>query len=160
MEILFHFCLFSKERIAGITDLMAVIIIVVLVAENAVMRDANLMAFLVIMHGSEQAFAAISDFMTVFIVMVRIAEQCSPAMSNLMPVFIIMICAVGQNALATKKLFHIDLRLSVHRSFLKRPYSFLNPINHLVKAVPCIIDSALNHYVTEEVVAKDIQHRD
>ena len=66
---------------------MAVIIIVVLVAENAVMRDANLMAFLVIMHGSEQAFAAISDFMTVFIVMVRIAEQCSPAMSKIIPAY-------------------------------------------------------------------------
>ena len=74
----------------------------ILIPQNAIMRDANFVAGVVIMHCSEQSLATVSDLMTLFIIMVRIAKQCCPAMPNLMPVFIIMVCSIREDTLSAE----------------------------------------------------------
>ena len=86
---------------------MSVIVIMVLIAQDAFMRPSDLAAAFIIVDCPEEAFPAASHFMAMLIVMVGIStKQAGTALSDLMAVFIIMVCAVRQNARTAENLLH------------------------------------------------------
>ena len=74
----------------------------ILIPQNAIMRNANFVASVVIMHCSEQSLATVSDFMTMLVIVICVGpENAGTTISNFLAMLVVMICAVRQNALTT-----------------------------------------------------------
>ena len=85
---------------------MAMVVIVVLVTQDAFVGSADPVAAFIIMDCAEQAFPAAPDLMPMLIIMVGIPQQRGAAVSDLMATPVIMIDPVRQDALAAEDLLH------------------------------------------------------
>ena len=105
---------------------MAMVIIMVLVAQDAFVGPADPVPAFVIMDSTEQAFPAAAHLMSMLIIMNCVCpEQAGAAVSDLVAVLIIMIHAVRQDARTTEELFHgIDLLLKRQWSILCTPFIY------------------------------------
>lgn len=67
----------------------------ILIPQNTIMRDANFVTGIVVMHSSEQTFAAVSDFMTMFVIVICVGpENAGTAITNFMAMLVVMICVI------------------------------------------------------------------
>ena len=97
----------SQQCIPGVSDLMAMIIIMILITQNALVGSADPMAVFVIVDSAEEPLSASSDLVTMLIVMVCVcSKQAGAAVSDLVAVLVIMIRAIRQDARAAKDLLH------------------------------------------------------
>ena len=95
---------------------MAMIIVMVLVAQDAFVGSANPVTAFIIMDGSEQAFPAASDLMAMLVIVIGVCpEQAGTAVSDLVAVLVIMIHAIRQDARAAEDLLHGFRLLSANK---------------------------------------------
>ena len=114
--LLLKACGLPQQRISGVSDFMAMIIVMVLITQNAFMGSSNPVTTFIIMDCSEQAFPAVSYFMAMLVVVIGIcSEQTRAAVSDLVTMLVIMIRAIRQDARATEDLLHGFRLLSKQR---------------------------------------------
>ena len=101
------FSFLPQQGIPGISDFMAMIIIVVLISgQNAFMGTTDPMATFIIMDCSKEPFPATAYLVSGFIIVIRITEQGRTAVSDLVTMLIIMIRPIRQNTRTAEYLLH------------------------------------------------------
>lgn len=68
--------LLPEQAVPGISDLMAMIIVVILVAgQDAIMGSADPMAALIVMDGAKESLSTVANLMAVLIIVIGISPQ-------------------------------------------------------------------------------------
>ena len=86
---------------------MAMVVVMVLISQDAFVGSADLVTSFVIVDGTEQALPAASDLMTILIIMVGVcSEQAGTAITDLVTVLVIMVRTIRQDARTAEDLLH------------------------------------------------------
>ena len=95
---------------------MTVIVIVVLITQNAFVGPANSVTAFIIVDCTEEPLLTASNLMTMLVIVIGICpEQAGAAVSDLVTMLVIMIRAIRQDARATEDLLHKFRLLSKQR---------------------------------------------
>ncbi len=95
---------------------MAMVVVMVLISQDAFVGSADFVTAFVIVDGTERALPAASDLMTILIIMVGVcSQQAGTAVSDLVPVLVIMVRAIRQDARTAENLLYRFRLLSKQR---------------------------------------------
>ena len=64
-----------QQRISSVSDLMAMIVVMVLITQKAFVGSADSVTAFIIVDGTEQALSAVSDLMAMLVIMVGVSAE-------------------------------------------------------------------------------------